>query len=234
MRTETALRREESDEHCLSTAEAEACLAGARWRRFLVIGDEVADGRGEPAEGYGRDGWADRVAGSLRRVQPGLAYLNLGRKGRLAAEIRSRQLGRVLEFKPDLTALTCCGSELLRDPFDADTVEGEFDRVVAPLRDNGGDVLLLNWFDITRYGPGTDEETERLRIRLRELAERKQAVALRHGAIYVNLAAHAAAADRNVYGADGSTPTMRGHAIAAASVIRGLGAHLAGAADERR
>ncbi|MFE2537336.1 SGNH/GDSL hydrolase family protein [Streptomyces sp. NPDC059371] len=234
MCTETALRREESDRYCLSTAQADTFLTGAPWRRFLVVGDEVADGRGEPAEGYGRDGWADRVAASLRRGRPGLAYLNLGRKGRLAAEIRSRQLGRILEFKPDLTALTCCGGELVREPFDADSVEAEFDRVVAPLRDSGGDVLLVNWFDITRFGPRPAEEAERLRLRLRELAERKQAVALRHGAIYVNLAGHPAAADRDVYGADGSVPTMRGHAIAAASVIRGLGAHLTGAADEGR
>ncbi|MFF3413741.1 SGNH/GDSL hydrolase family protein [Streptomyces sp. NPDC002698] len=234
MGTETALRRENDDQHCLSTAQAEELLTGAPWRRFLVIGDEVADGRGEPAEGYGHDGWAHRVAACLRRVQPGLAYLNLGRKGRLAAEIRSRQLGLVLEFKPDLTALTCCGAELVRDPFDADSVEAEFDRVVAPLRDSGGDVLLVNWFDITRFGPRPSEEAERLRLRLRELAERKQAVALRHGAIYVNLAEHPAAADRDVYGADGSAPTMRGHAIAAASVIQGLGAHLTGAADECR
>ncbi|MER5472060.1 SGNH/GDSL hydrolase family protein [Streptomyces sp. NPDC002935] len=234
MRVKTALRREESDPHCLSTTQAEVSLTGAPWRRFLVIGDEIADGRGEPAEGYGHDGWADRVAAALRRVQPGLAYLNLGRKGRLAAEIRSRQLGRVLEFKPDLTALMCCGRELAREPFDADAVEAEFDRVVAPLRDSGGDVLMVNWFDITRGNPHKDEATERFRLRLRELAERKQAVALRHGAIFVDLTAHPAASDRDVFGADGCAPTMRGHAVAAASVIRGLGAHLAAAADAYR
>ncbi|MFG3103455.1 GDSL-type esterase/lipase family protein [Streptomyces sp. NPDC048182] len=224
----TALRSEKTDPHCTATG-AQSPLAGAPWRRFLVIGDQIATGRDESSRGHGGGSWADRVAAALRRVQPCLAYLNLGTRGKLVAEVRSRQLARALQFQPDLTALMCCGQELVRERFDADVVEAEFDRVVAALRENGGDVLMVNWFDVTRRGGSRpDEATRGLRLRLRELAERKQAVALRHGAIYVDLAARPRGAAPDGRGAHGADPAVREHAVAAASVVHGLRDHLAG------
>ena len=67
---------EANDTYCLCADEAGALLAGAPWRRLLVMGDSIAAGIGDPVQGYLDGGWADRLAAALAA-----AYLNVGRAG---------------------------------------------------------------------------------------------------------------------------------------------------------
>jgi hypothetical protein len=59
---------EANDTYCLGPDEAGALLAGAPWRRLLVMGDSIAAGIGDPVQGYLDFGWADRLAAALARV----------------------------------------------------------------------------------------------------------------------------------------------------------------------
>ncbi|MFE5796853.1 SGNH/GDSL hydrolase family protein [Streptomyces sp. NPDC056503] len=214
---------ERRDPYSIAPGMAAELLAQAPWRRFVVLGDGFAEGPGEPCEGYADAPWAHCVAAALRSAHPDLAYLNLAQRDPIAAEVRARQLGKALTFQPDLAAVAAGGSDVLRDSFDADATEAELARIIAPLRDAGVDVVVLAPFG--RGSTGTAPK-DVLRRRLRLLAERTYDLALRNGAIHVDLSAHPADADPGIFGADGWRVNARGHAIAAAATIRRLGVHL--------
>jgi hypothetical protein len=214
---------EQYDPYCISPAMATEILVQAPWRRFAVLGDAFAEGPGEPCEGYDDAPWAHGVAAALRSVHPDLAYLNLAQRDPVAAEVRARQLGKALTFQPDLAAVAAGGSDVLRESFDADATEAELARIIAPLRDAGVEVVVLAPFG--RGGTGHVPK-DVLRRRLRLLSERTYDLALRNGAIHVDLSAHPADADPGIFGADGWHVNARGHAIAAAATIRRLGVHL--------
>lgn len=191
------------------------------WRRFAVLGDSVAEGLGDPVDGFAHRGWADSIAAALRGAQPDLEYRNLGHHGLLAAEVREIQLDAALRWKPDLALVVAGGNDLLGPGFDGPGVEDELEEMVAALRRRGADVVTAGMFDISQ-APGVVSEPYRLVVgeRLRELSWRTRAVANRYDAIHVDLTYHAASADPGVYSADGRHCNARGHAVAAAEALK--------------
>jgi lysophospholipase L1-like esterase len=214
---------EAMDPYCLPPGHAHALLDGAPWQRLAVLGDSVAEGLGDPADGYHHRPWADRLADALRRHRPDLAYLNLGRRGLLAAQVRERQLAPALVFAPDLAVVTCGGNDMFAPVFDEDAVAAEIDALVAALRARGTHVITMGLFDITRALP---QAGAALRRHLHQLSRLTREVARRHAALHVDLTRHPASADPGIYSADRLHVNARGHAVAAAEVIRSLGAHL--------
>ncbi|GGV34975.1 hypothetical protein GCM10010277_20550 [Streptomyces longisporoflavus] len=197
------------DSRALAPAPVPA-LVRAPWRRFVVLGDSGAKCP-QPGSSPGCRPWADHVAEVLRTVRPELAYLNLGRRDHSAARVRAGQLAKALAFRGDLAAVVAGGREALRDPFDVDATEAELSRIVGPLRASGADVLALGPFgpglltsaaEQHRNGPQHRSDPQQ---RLRLLSRRIRELALRHGALYVDM----------------TTPTA-----AAATVIRRLANHL--------
>src|SRR3954453_7405550 len=91
-RTEVA-DAEAQDPYVLSPTEQSELLAGHPWSRFVVIGDSIAVGMGDPTEGYVTATWGERVAAALAREREGLAYANLAKHGAKVADIRDSQLG---------------------------------------------------------------------------------------------------------------------------------------------
>ncbi|MEV6752677.1 GDSL-type esterase/lipase family protein [Streptomyces sp. NPDC051214] len=168
-------------------------LARMPWRRFIVLGGG-AEGPG-PARGCGHADWADHVAEALRSVRPDLAYLNLGRHELSTAQVRAGQLARALAFRGDLAAVVAGGREVVREPFDIDAVETELGRIVGPLRSSGADVLTLGPYGAGLFAAPAEEQRSGPRRRLRILAERTRDLALRHGALYVDVPPRAAEAD---------------------------------------
>ncbi|MEV8314360.1 GDSL-type esterase/lipase family protein [Streptomyces sp. NPDC059900] len=184
-------------------SEDSPALVRVPWRRFVVLGDVGAECP-QPGDCPDCGPWADHVADALRTVRPDLAYLNLGRRDHSAAQVRARQLGKALAFRGDLAAVAAGSREALREPFDVDATEAELSRIVGPLRDSGADVLALGPYGPGLLAPVADEHRSGPRQRLRLLSERTRELALRHGALYVDVS------DRSV----------------AAAVIRRLADHL--------
>jgi hypothetical protein len=94
--------RELDDPFCLTDDVAVRLLADAPWRRLAVIGDSIAEGLGDPVDGYRDLPWAERLADGLSAAVGDLSYLNLGVRGLTAGEIRRTQLTDALAFSPDL------------------------------------------------------------------------------------------------------------------------------------
>jgi lysophospholipase L1-like esterase len=226
--SETTYPNELVDPDVLATHEEHALLRGAPWRRFAVIGDSIAEGIGDPVDGYRTLDWSKRVARGLRSHHPGLAYLNLGSRGLRAGEVRERQLTEALLFAPDLTAVTAGANDAMARLYDAGAVEAELDAIVGPLRDAGSDVLLFTLFDASNAIPLPEPYGSRLGDRMATLTLMTRAVADRHGALLVDCASHPRGEDPSIYSADLIHLNMRGHAIAAAAAIQTLGAAAAG------
>jgi EmrB/QacA subfamily drug resistance transporter len=192
-------------------------LAGARWKRFVVIGDSMAEGIGDPVPGYRRLGWADRVAQRL-----GGEYLNLGRRNLLAAEVRDTQLDRALAFTPDLAAVVCGGNDLMRRDHDPAAVEKVLDGLVGALRAKGSDVIMFAPFDMSQTELLPEDHKARWRSLIDRMSELAATVAHRHGALLVDCRAHPAGADPSIYSGDRVHLNARGHAICAAETLRAL------------
>lgn len=217
---------EAADVYCLRAGEADRLLAGHPWRRFVVVGDSIAEGIGDATPGYPDEPWCDRIAAELRRQQPELAYLNLGVRSTPAAEVRDRQLGPALEFRPDLALVACGGYDMLRSSYDADAVQDIMRAIVAAFTSTGCNVITVGMFDGSRAPAVPPEFRERLRERLHDLSARTEAISAELGTLHVSLTSHPASGDANIYSRDPRHGSTRSHAISAAETIRRLGRHL--------
>src|SRR5918999_1147811 len=121
---------EAKDPYVLSPTEQSELLAGHPWSRFVVLGDSIAMGMGDPTEGYVTATWGERVAAALASERDGVTYANLARHRAKAAEIRDLQLGPALDLEPDLVAMIGGGNDALAEEFDVAPVKAALDDVV--------------------------------------------------------------------------------------------------------
>lgn len=227
MVTQQSYPREAADPYCLAEGEAARLLAGHPWRRFLVLGDSIAEGVGEPAPGYADVPWCDRIAAALRAHQPGLEYRNLGVSNTPAAQVAAGQLPAALDYAPDLALVACGGYDILQFSYDAGAVTGEIRAIVSALAATGATVVTVGLFDGS-YSPVVPEPYRKpLQERLHALSVATREIATGLGTLHIDLTWHPAAKDPDLYASDGKHGTMRGHAISAAEVIKGLGGELA-------
>jgi len=220
---------ESEDPYCLREGESARLLAGHPWRRFAVIGDSVAEGLAEPVPGYRDVQLADRIAEELAATAPELEYLNLGHRGLRTREIRERQLGPALDFRPDLALVVCGGNDAFPATYRPDTVDTELRMMTTALRAAGADVITVGLYNVS-YSPSpaiADWLRPGLRRRMQTLSERTAAIAAQLGTLHLNLTAHPAATDPGLYSSDGRHGNARSDAIAVAEAVRMLGAHLA-------
>lgn len=224
---------EATDPYCLRPGESLALLADHPWRRFVVLGDSVAEGLCEPVDGYSDLQWADRIAAELRAVRPELAYLNLGVSGLRAREILATQLEPALAFGADLALVVGGGNDAFPATYDADRVDRELTLMITTLQGAGAEVMTLGMFDIS-YSPAVaDWLRPGLRQRMRTLSERTAAIAAQLGTIHVQLTDHPLSTDPSLYSSDGRHGNARSDAVATAETVRAIGRRLKAPATDR-
>ncbi|HEU5332541.1 MAG TPA: SGNH/GDSL hydrolase family protein [Actinocrinis sp.] len=219
---------EATDPYCLRPGEAETLLAGHPWRRFVVLGDSIAEGVGEPVPGYPPLPIAHRVAAELSRVRPELAVVNLGRRNLRARQVRERQLVPALAFEPDLALVVCGANDALRPGYEtrAGAVDGEIETMVRAMQGRGATVITLAVFVWPNYPhlPSWLKPTPSERMAM--LGRRTTELAARLGTVHIDVADHPAAKDPDTMSIDGLHGNGRSQAILAAEIVRRLGAHL--------
>ena len=114
------------------------------WSRYVALGDSFTEGLMDDLGPGGRHvGWADRVAATLARRQPGLRYANLAVRGRLVRQVIDEQVPVAVALGPDLASIAVGVNDTLRASFDLNAVATALERGVRTLRDGGSDVLLF-------------------------------------------------------------------------------------------
>lgn len=214
---------EHDDPHCLPGETLRDLFAAAPWRRVLVAGDSIAAGEGDAVPGYGDRSWADRLADALAAADPGSAFLNLGQRQLVAAEIRDRQLRAALDFEPDLAVVTAGANDMLRRSFDPAALEPVLHQILGALTRSGCLIVTFGLFDLSRTTFVPDGMRADLQHRLARLNELTGAVCERHGGVHVDFFDHPAL-DDSLFSADMIHPNRRGHAYIAADVARALAA----------
>jgi lysophospholipase L1-like esterase len=214
------------DPYCLRPGESAELLAGHPWRRFVVLGDSVAEGLCEPLEGYSDLQWADRLAAELAAAKPGLEYLNLGVSGLRAHEIQATQLAPALAFRPDLALMVGGGNDAFSARYDADRVDAALEAMVSALQGAGADVITLGMFDVSASPAVADWLRPGLHERMRRLSERTRILAGRLGTLHVQLTTHPLSTEPELYSSDGRHGNARSDAVATAETLRILGRYL--------
>ncbi|WP_320672483.1 SGNH/GDSL hydrolase family protein [Patulibacter defluvii] len=211
---------EDRDPHALPPDRAAALLADAPWRRLAVLGDSVAAGLRGPCPGYRDRSWADRLADALAPDR----YDNLGVRDLRTAEIREQQLDRALALTPDLVVVAAGGNDALSRRFDPVALRRELRALLEPLAASGAQLVTIGLFDLPRSGLLPAPLGDRLAESFDLLDALTRQLADDLGAIHVDGHRHPLAADPGIFADDRMHANARGHAIAAAGVVRALAA----------
>ncbi|GAA3211003.1 SGNH/GDSL hydrolase family protein [Actinocorallia longicatena] len=180
------------------------------WTSYVALGDSFSEGVGDPLADGSLRGWADLVAGGL-----GIRYANLAVRGRRLDEIVGSQVGAAIELGPDLVSLTAGGNDALRPGFDAADLMNRFEAAVELLTTSGATVLLFRFPDLSARLP----LRRILRPRIAAMNEAISALARRHGALVVDLAADPALDSPALWSADRIHLNAAGHRRVAEHVL---------------
>jgi lysophospholipase L1-like esterase len=213
---------EASDPFCLSDREAGALLRNAPWRRFGVIGDSLSAGTGDATPGYEDLGWAARVANTLRRANPDLAYLNTAAMGATTEQTIAQQMGAMLDFAPDLLHLPCGANDIVRRQPNFARIESRLRRMYELAAGTGAQLttFTLGKAYVIPVFASWEE-------RVRTLNDITRAVAAEYGAVVVDMWDHPVNQRENLLSADRLHFSTSGQAVMASEVIKQLSRLLA-------
>lgn len=223
MTTATLPTTEETDPYCLAPLDAAALLFDAPWRRFAVIGDSLSAGTGDPSPGYASMGWADRVADTLRRVRPDLAYLNTARDGATTAQALRDQAEPLTAFAPDLLHVPSGANDIVRRTPDFTEIEATL-RAMYRCAAGTGAQLLTFTLGKAYVVPVFPDWGSRVRA-VNDITRR---LAGEYGALVVDMWAHPINDRENLLSADRIHFSASGQAVLAAEVVKCLAHQLGG------
>lgn len=171
----------------------------------------------DPAVPGGNRGWADRVAEELGREIDGFAYANLAIRGRLHHEVIDQQLEPALALHPDLVSFVAGGNDVLRLA-DPDQLAADMDEAVGRLAATGATVILFTGPDV-----GSTPVLGLVRGRAAIFNENMRTVAVRHGAVMVDLWGLRELTSEAMWAADRLHFSALGHHTIAIEVLETLG-----------
>src|SRR4051812_7076993 len=189
------------------------------YRRFVALGDSTTEGLRDPYPNGAFRGWADRLAQRLAEVEPELLYANLAVRGKLARQVHEEQLAAAIALEPDLASVLSGFNDALRRNVDFPALVGHLDAMIGGLRGAGADVLAFTLPDPVPINPIAKTAA----VRLRGLNAAVRELAARHGAVLVNLEAHAVASDRRLWDRDRLHANPEGHRRIALAAAHALG-----------
>ncbi len=212
---------ERSDPMCTDPATAAERLSALPWRRLAVLGDSVTAGVMGPLDGYRHLSFADRLVEALSATRPDFEALNVAQPYLRVAEIRDRQLGPAISFRPDAALISAGGNDAFEE-LDAGELRRGLEQILAPLAASGIVPVTIGLFDLARSGLVRPSVAGAMARRFDELDRITAEVSSDLGGIHVDTHHHPAAADPGIYAEDRVHANARGHAIAFAAIVETL------------
>jgi lysophospholipase L1-like esterase len=185
---------------------------------YVAIGDSFTEGLGDPGPDGSLLGWADRFAGRLAGVRPGLMYANLAVRGKLLHQIIEAQLPTALELQPTLLSLCAGGNDVLRPGGDPDKLAAEYEQAVVALRGAGAHVMVFTGFD-TRDMPFL----KLIRGKVATYNENLRVIADKYDCTVVDLWGLEATHDKRAWSEDRLHLSAEGHERVALKASRAMG-----------
>lgn len=163
-------------------------------------------------------GWADRFAGYLARDHA-VVYANLAVRGQTTHEVRSTQLDRALELRPNVALLAAGVNDVLRPRFDRVGLRDNLLTMYRRLHESGAQVLTFTMPDMRRVAP----LSVALRPRLEYLNEVVREAGATYGTIVVDFAAEPVAGHPALWHDDRLHANAEGHRRIAAALAEAFG-----------
>jgi lysophospholipase L1-like esterase len=190
---------------------------------YVALGDSFTAGHGSALG----DRWADRLAESLRAVDPALSYTNLAVDGATSAAVLE-QVPTAIEREPDLVTVICGANDvLLTSRPDVASYEERFSEILQRLAEAAPEAAILTATapEIWHFMELRPRTKARLIAALYDLNAITRTVAARYGIPCLLVAGHPGLTERENFCADGLHPSALGHEHAAREVARALRSH---------
>jgi lysophospholipase L1-like esterase len=164
---------------------------------------------------------ADRLQDALSAGRPELSFSNVGVTGLKVAEVTATQLDVALEQQPDLVVLSAGGNDAFERGFDEARTASELAHLAGQLSDAGARVVLIGLFDIFSSGLLPEEIGRKMTAKFGVLDEVMHQVAGEiPGCVVSDNRRHPLARDPSIFSSDLIHCNARGHAVAAATLLR--------------
>jgi lysophospholipase L1-like esterase len=190
---------------------------------FVAIGDSFTEGMSDVLPDGTYRGWADLLAARLAASEPEFRYANLAVRGKLIGQIAEDQVDIAAAMGADLVTLVGGLNDVLRPKCDVDAVCALLESSVRRLAPACGQLVLMR--SPARRGP----VATRFLPRMEQLFAFIDDLALRYGAVVVDLYGAEVLGDQRMWADDRLHLTAEGHERVAEAVWQALG--LPAAAD---
>ncbi|MFF5976016.1 SGNH/GDSL hydrolase family protein [Streptomyces sp. NPDC012769] len=187
--------------------------------RFVVLGDSLSEGVGDPVGARWR-GWAALLAEGLRPGGEGVVFTNLAISGAQSRDVAEIQLPRALALRPQLASVVVGVNDTLRRTFDIGPLARRLDRVCGELSATGTVLLTACLPDPGRMLGLPAALARPLARRQRAVNAVVHALSARYGAVHLHLDDPGWTEDRTLWSADRLHPGERGHRAVAAAFHR--------------
>lgn len=202
-----------------SIERAPALAAGARFQRYVAIGDSSTEGLLDTDGHGGLRGWSFRLADRIAASQGGaLLYANLAARGATTRGIAERQLASAVAMRPDLATVFSGTNDVLRGRFDIAAFAADVRRIQGELRAAGAVVLTFTLPDLTPLLPLAAP----IAPRIRAMNDTLRAACAATGTRLVDFAALPLATDPRFWNEDRIHANPAGHARIAAALAEAL------------
>jgi lysophospholipase L1-like esterase len=184
------------------------------------LGDSFTEGVGDRSKRLpnGVRGWADRVAETLAKAEPGWEYANLAIRSKRLRHIIDEQLEPALAMEPTLVTLYAGGNDILDFGTDVDALMAEYETLVSRLAATGATVVLFTGYDVK-----VSAVLEPLKKRNNAYNRRVREIAAKYNAVLVDYWCFDAFHDRRMWDSDRLHMSKAGHKYLAAQVLDHLG-----------
>ncbi|MDN3292968.1 SGNH/GDSL hydrolase family protein [Streptomyces ficellus] len=189
----------------------------ATYNSFVAVGDSFTEGMSDLLPDGSYRGWADLLAARLAARSPGFRYANLAVRGKLIGQIVEEQVDIAAAMKADVVTLVGGLNDTLRPKCDLGRVRGLLEEAVERLAPSCGRLVLMR--SPGRRGP----VMERFRPRMEQLFTYVDELAVRHGALVVDLYGAEVLGDPRLWDLDRLHLTGEGHRRVAEAVWQTLG-----------
>lgn len=201
---------------------AQTDAAPPRWSRYVALGDSLTEGlcdTSRVAAGEYR-GWADRLAELLAHAAPErhpFRYANLAVRSRRIRDLRDEQLPRALALRPDLVSVFLGSNDLVGRTADPAALAEELADGIRELRAADIDVLLVTPVLPRRLSAGLFAR------RFAAFNAHLRRVAGETGSLLLDLEAHPAIGDLDMWAHDRVHLCSAGHRFVAYRAAERLG-----------
>lgn len=191
--------------------------ANAPFTSFVAVGDSFTEGMSDDLPDGSYRGWADLLAARLAALSPGFGYANLAVRGKLIGQIVEEQTQTAAAMGADLVTLVGGLNDVLRPKCDVELVCERLEQAAARLAPSCRQLVLMR--SPARRGP----VATRFLPRMEQLFSHIDDLAVRHGAVVVDLFGAEVLSDRRMWAEDRLHLNAAGHRRVAEAVWQALG-----------